>query len=62
MLPFVIFLITNKLIDVMMCAVRSLQSYVPSYPANPGLKEPALHAQSPRGLARIWLASIFLCW
>lgn len=28
--------------------VRSLQSYVPSYPANPGLKEPALHAQSPR--------------
>jgi hypothetical protein len=39
-----------------MYAVRPLESFVPSYPTNPGLKEPALHAQSPRGLARIWLA------
>ncbi|PAN25334.1 hypothetical protein PAHAL_4G293500 [Panicum hallii] len=28
--------------------VRSLQSFEPSYPANPELKEPVLHAKSPR--------------
>jgi len=60
-LPFVKkFIITKKLMDVVYAA-RSLQSLVPSYPGNPELKEPALPAKSPRGLARFRRASISLC-